>query len=450
MSDPIFTDAWAKAWGEKLNANADYRAAAEKWEWPLVLVAEEADAGNGQEAAIYLDLWQGTCREARLATTADLEVAPYVLAGSTELWQRMLDGELDPILALMSGKLKLRKGNLMSLVRFTEAAKQLLISARQVEAEAVAESPQAGPATLAAAQAWDVAPHERFVSTGPTGLRHDILPMRLYHKAKKLGVWDPRDLDLGQDAADWRNLSDLEREVVLHLTSLFLAGEEAVTLDLLPLLMVVAREGRLEEEMYLTTFLWEEAKHTEFFRRFLDEVAAEQSDLSRFHSPAYRKLFYEELPVAMQALLTDPSPEAQVRASVTYNMIIEGTMAETGYHAYFTVLERNRIMPGLLQGIRHLQQDESRHVAYGLFLLSRLVAAEPRLWSAVEQRMQHLLESAVQSIHEVFARYETMPFGLQLEEFLDYAVGQFSKRLQKLEQAKDQTLEEIYRQTEVF
>ena len=28
-----------------------------------------------------------------------------------------------------------------------------------------------------------------FQTTGPAGLDHDSLPMRLYHKAKRLGVW---------------------------------------------------------------------------------------------------------------------------------------------------------------------------------------------------------------------------------------------------------------------
>ena len=28
--------------------------------------------------------------------------------------------------------------------------------------------------------------------------------MRLWHKAKRLGTWDPRDIDLTRDAEDWR------------------------------------------------------------------------------------------------------------------------------------------------------------------------------------------------------------------------------------------------------
>ncbi|MEZ4766638.1 MAG: hypothetical protein R3C26_26625 [Calditrichia bacterium] len=34
--------------------------------------------------------------------------------------------------------------------------------------------------------------------------------------------------------------------------------------DLLPLMMVIAKEGRIEEEMFLTTFLWEEPNTLSF------------------------------------------------------------------------------------------------------------------------------------------------------------------------------------------
>ena len=100
-----------------------------------------------------------------------------------------------------------------------------------------------------------LASHTSFTTTGVRGLRHDILPMRLYHKAKKLGVWDPRTIDFSQDIIDWQNCTEVEKLSLLALTALFQAGEESVTLDLLPLMMVIAQEGRLEEEMFLTTFL---------------------------------------------------------------------------------------------------------------------------------------------------------------------------------------------------
>src|SRR5579885_2986197 len=279
------------------------------------------------------------------------------------------------------------------------------------------------------------------------GLRHDIPPMRLYHKAKRLGVWDPRSIDLTQDRLHWQQIPADRRDGVLRLIVGFQAGEEAVTLDLLPLILVMAKEGRLEEEMFLTTFLWEEAKHTEFFRRFLDEVAQEHGDLHQFHTPSYRRIFYEELPQAMHALLTDTSPAAQLRASITYNMIVEGVLAETGYHAYFNMLDRNNIMPGLKQGVGLIKRDESRHLAYGVFLISRLVAQDKSLWPFVEQQMNMLLVPALGVVTELYEGYEDtteLPFGLSMEEYVNYATGQFSKRFTRIERAREQTLEQLY------
>jgi ribonucleoside-diphosphate reductase beta chain len=281
-------------------------------------------------------------------------------------------------------------------------------------------------------------------STSAQGIDHRLPPMRLWHKAKRLGTWDPRDIDLTRDAEDWRRLTDEQREVILRLTALFQGGEESVTMDLLPLMMVMAQEGRLEEEMYLTSFLWEEAKHVEAFRRFLDEVAVERTDLSRYHGPQYRQLFGEELPEAMGRLRHDASPAAQAAASVTYNMIVEGVLAETGYHGYDMMLRRNGIMPGMQTIVGHLRRDESRHIAYGVFLLSRLVAEHgDDVWAAVEERLNALLPLAMGIVAEVFEPYPEPPFGLRLEEFADFAIGQFGKRVARLEKARTQTLAEV-------
>jgi ribonucleoside-diphosphate reductase beta chain len=278
-------------------------------------------------------------------------------------------------------------------------------------------------------------PHTAFVTTSRT-LDRSSLPMRLFEKAKRLGVWNPSDIALTQDRADWLALTDDERDLVLRLTALFQAGEEAVTLDLLPLIQVIARAGRVEEELFLTTFLFEEAKHTDFFRRFLDEVAQVGDDLSHYHTPSYRALVYEALPAAMNRLSHDHSTDALALASLTYNMIVEGVLAETGYHAYFTILERRGLMPGTRQAITLLKQDESRHIAYGVYLLARLVAAEPPLWDTIEERMGELLLLALGVIDEAFGAYAVVPFGLVWEDFSSYALGQFQRRLERIERAR--------------
>jgi ribonucleoside-diphosphate reductase beta chain len=286
--------------------------------------------------------------------------------------------------------------------------------------------------------------HTSFATT-TRGLNRDLPPMRLYEKAKKLGIWNPSDIDLTRDKQDWTGFTADEKDLIWLLLSMFVAGEEAVTLDLLPLIQAIAQEGRLEEEMFLTTFLFEEAKHTDFFRRFMDEVGGGGVDLSAYHGNSYRQLFYDSLPSALNALRDDASPSNQIRASVTYNMVVEGVLAETGYQAFFIMLERNDLLPGLRKGIFLLKQDESRHIAYGIYLLSRLVAEHPDEWDNLQMQMNTLLPSAIGVIGDAFERYKVVPFGLVEDDFVNYAMAQFTRRFERLEKAKGASIEEINR-----
>ncbi len=290
-----------------------------------------------------------------------------------------------------------------------------------------------------------IANNRTLSTTSVRGLRHDLPPMRLWQKAKKLGIWNPSDIDFTQDKLDWQGLQADEQDYLLRLCSLFLAGEESVTLDLLPLIMTVAEEGRIEEEIYLTSFLWEEAKHVEGFRRFFDEVALEHGDLTRFGNAAYDKIFYEELPNSMNRLRTDSSVEAQVRASTTYNMIIEGVMAETGYYSFHQVLTRNNLMPGMQQFVANLKRDESRHIAFAIYFLSRLVAEHgDTAWNALEARMNELMPLVIES-NNLFNGFYTdgIPFGLDINEFNEYSNTQFQKRFDRIQKSRNQSLAEI-------
>jgi len=280
-------------------------------------------------------------------------------------------------------------------------------------------------------------------TTTTGGLNRSSPPMRLFEKAKKYGIWNPADIDLTQDAKDWQTLTPEEQQVLLHLTANFAAGEEAVTLDLLPLMMSIAQEGRIEEEMFLTTFLWEEAKHTDFFDRFLQEVAGSPTDLAHFHGTNYRSLVYETLPAALNALRDGASPQTQIRASVVYNMIVEGTLAETGYHAYYQIIEKRGILPGTQVAITKLKQDESRHIAYGIFLISRLLAEHPHLWDEVEAQLNAGLMQVIGIVNDIFAEYDPMPFGLEMDAFVSYAMLQYQKRYIRIDGSRESSLTDV-------
>lgn len=129
LPQPAFSAAWAAAWGEYLNASETYRQAAARWEGDVVLeVAVDADA---PPRAVYLDLWHGTCRVAREATQADVAGARYLFRGTRLAWSQVLGGSVGPMMAVVTGKLRLTRGSLSDLLPFATAAQELLASAGQ-------------------------------------------------------------------------------------------------------------------------------------------------------------------------------------------------------------------------------------------------------------------------------------------------------------------------------
>ncbi|KAB2903492.1 MAG: R2-like ligand-binding oxidase [Anaerolineae bacterium] len=268
-------------------------------------------------------------------------------------------------------------------------------------------------------------------------LNQDLLPLKDYHKAKKL-MWDPMDIDLTQDKADWQALTGREKDLVIHALGLFLGGEAFVTHDLAPLLVALRHNGgSIEEEMFITTQLFEESKHVEFFDRVLNEVLQLEPDLEQLAGANYRRLFETELSTALGRLLTDHSKEAQVEAVCTYHMIIEGVLAETGYYGIFTALKKRNLMPGLIRGLELVQRDEARHVAFGIHLLSRLVKENPAFWGVMEARINTLLILAQGVFIELLESFlPDIPFDLKIEDFVEYAGKQYMARMSVLERAK--------------
>jgi hypothetical protein len=111
--------------------------------------------------------------------------------------------------------------------------------------------------------------------------------------------------------------------------------------------------------------------------------------------PDYCHIFNDELPDSLHAWLTDPSPANQVRAAATYNHIVEGTLALTGYYAWYKVCSHKGILPGMQELVKRIGDDERRHMAWGTFTCRRHVAADDSNWEVCESRIDELLLPSV-------------------------------------------------------
>lgn len=127
-----FTQPWADALCAAITADADYRDAAAAWAWPVALVLDRApDLGYPDDVAVELVLDRGACHGATVLAADDAR-APIVLRAPYDVWKALAVGALDPIAGVMSGRLRLARGSIMTLMSNVKAATALVSCARAV------------------------------------------------------------------------------------------------------------------------------------------------------------------------------------------------------------------------------------------------------------------------------------------------------------------------------
>lgn len=232
----------------------------------------------------------------------------------------------------------------------------------------------------------------------------------LYSKAKQLH-WDPADIDLSADRAQWEAIkrdhaSEKYPEQILRLTSLFYEGEESVTRTLAPFCSAVSRAGLgVDKELFLTTQLYEEAKHFDFFARYFNEVFREDGAITKqFITPAPQAVLISDLEEVTERLRREDDPERLVAVfaeSVTHYMgVVEAMLARTGYVGAHDALATRGWLPGLQEGFRLIKRDEGRHVTFGMRVIAELTTARPELREVVSATFERHLPNVLATVAE--------------------------------------------------
>jgi putative sterol carrier protein len=136
MGFPFPSEEWLKALVDLLNTDEKYAETARNWEGDLIfrLVPEE---GSAEEDTIlyYMDLWHGKCREAKRIESIDEKPDPkFVLELSSEQAIRIFEEALDPVQAMVTGKLKIH-GSLGYMLRNVPVVLDFIRVCRRVEIE---------------------------------------------------------------------------------------------------------------------------------------------------------------------------------------------------------------------------------------------------------------------------------------------------------------------------
>jgi ribonucleoside-diphosphate reductase beta chain len=198
-------------------------------------------------------------------------------------------------------------------------------------------------------------------------------PQTLYRRWED-SQWSPFAIGLATDAAQWKNMSGAERDLILFVLCSLMVAEERITTKFSGL---VGAHGTEEEASFLATQQVDEARHMQFYARFQDEVIA-APDVIAAHveraragvSGAFRELFDVALVQAHRRLLDEPGDlAAKVHFVTLYHLVLESTLGLTSFKFTTDHLVRERLLPGFVEGYSKIHHDETRHIGYGVWRL---------------------------------------------------------------------------------
>jgi ribonucleoside-diphosphate reductase beta chain len=214
--------------------------------------------------------------------------------------------------------------------------------------------------------------------------------------------WRAHELDFSVDREHWLvSPAESQRHTAFSIGS-FYVGEERVTADLAPFLLA-APSGEIEA--FLATQLVDEMRHAVFFDRWATEVMALESGSfrSRLHEienrmlGPWRFLFDDSLREIANRIKNRPDDlELFVEGIVTYHMVTEGVLAMPGQRIMIEYTDEHELYPGFNEGFRLVEQDEHRHIAFGVRFLKDVCDERPEMKQVILRRLTELLPKAAE------------------------------------------------------
>jgi putative sterol carrier protein len=136
MAVKAFSNEWATLFKDEVNKSSVYKSAAKGWKWTVGLVVEaEPDKQFPEARGVVLDLYDGTARDIKVGTADDAQKSDFVISGSYSRWKQVATKELDATKGLLQGKLKLKKGDLPTIVRYTKASQEMTECTTRIDVE---------------------------------------------------------------------------------------------------------------------------------------------------------------------------------------------------------------------------------------------------------------------------------------------------------------------------
>lgn len=308
---------------------------------------------------------------------------------SVDTWRRLLGGQLSPTSAAELGLIQI-EGELHPATLFGRWADRAAgVDGPELEREVRQREIQ-----QRRAGAWGSAGNAK-QADGDSLMGYEQL-YALWEQRN----WRAHELDFSVDQEQWLAAStESQRETAWSMSN-FYVGEERVAADLAPFVLA-APSG--EVEAFLATQLVDEVRHAVFFDRWGAEVMALSGDdmRSRLEEAeatmvgAWHFVFDDSLRDVANRLQRRPDDLALfVEGIVIYHMVTEGVLAMTGQRSILDYFGKHSLYPGFQQGFSLVEQDEHRHIAFGVRFLRDVVRERPEIREVIVSTLTRLLPEA--------------------------------------------------------
>jgi ribonucleoside-diphosphate reductase beta chain len=180
--------------------------------------------------------------------------------------------------------------------------------------------------------------------------------------------WDEQRIDLVPDAEAYKAMPDERREKLRTILAGFRVADDAVSLNLEPF-GPAANNSLIAWVVFLQKR--DEKRHARFFDRVAAEVLGVPGETHEDRTAAAEEiappgivdLFRKQLP-AMSAAMEQGDADLSDGMAL-YHMSLEGMVLSAGQRALLEDLD-DGAMPGVREGVYHVELDERWHIGFGL------------------------------------------------------------------------------------
>jgi ribonucleoside-diphosphate reductase beta chain len=262
--------------------------------------------------------------------------------------------------------------------------------------------------------------------------------MDLYNQAVA-NTWFPNEIQLGEDIADFKKMSEEEQHAITFLMSFFNPSElivnKALAFGVYPYLQAP------EAHLYLAKQMWEEANHCMSFEYVLETFPVDREKIYDQHVAVpsikakedFETKYIKRMAEESLDITTIEGRQDFVRNLVAYSVIMEGIWFYSGFMVALSFRQRN-LLRNFGSLVDWIVRDESLHLKFGINLILTVLEENPEIVTdEFAAEIQQMIFDAVEM--EITYNREQFPGGI-LGLNADY-VSQYTKYL------ADRRLEEL-------